>query len=165
MDRQALTSAIAASRAKVEAALQGLTTEQMVGPGAAGEWSVKDILAHITACEVAVLTNLGKAERGQRLGQARLDRAARDAQDAKWLAEYRDRPLERVLDDFRGVHRQIIRKVMGLSEEELAAPVRWQRGLPLHQYFMEEVVDHEAEHLPDLQAWRQKQRHGANGAS
>ncbi len=33
----------------LQAALDGLTEEQMHQPGVVGEWSIKDILAHITA--------------------------------------------------------------------------------------------------------------------
>jgi len=164
MNQQALTAAIKEARARLEAALRGLTDEQMLLPGAAGAWSVKDILAHLTAWEVDLLTNLGKARRGQKPGKANWTQAEIEAQNAKWQADYRDRPLGRVMDDFQGVHKQIVRLVESLSDQDLAAPVAWRRGRPLFDYFVDYVVDHEAEHLPDLQAWRQKQMHAANGA-
>jgi uncharacterized damage-inducible protein DinB len=159
-----LTAAIQAGRAELEAALQGLTDDQLRMPGAAGAWSVKDILAHLTACEVDLLTNLGRSRRGQKPGKQVWTQAEIDAQNAQWYADYRDRPLERVLDDFRGVHRQILRLVEGLSDRDLAAPLQWRRGQTLHDFIVEYVVDHEAEHLPELRAWRQKQMHAANGA-
>jgi hypothetical protein len=147
------------------AALEGLTEEQLQLPGAAGEWSVKDILAHITAWEVDLLTNLGKARRGQKPGKVKWTEAEIDAQNAKWQADYRDRPLERVLDDFHGAHKQILRLVEGLSDRELATPMPWGSGQPLYEYFMTYVADHEAEHAPELQAWRRRYVHQANGAS
>jgi hypothetical protein len=164
MNQSDLLVAIKTARTKLEAALQGLTDDQLQVPGASGEWSVKDILAHITAWEVDLLTNLGKAKRGQKPGKATWTQAEIETQNAKWQADYRDRPLERVLEDFHGVHKQIVRLVEGLSDRELAAPVQWRRGQPLHDFIVDYVVDHEADHWPDLRAWRQKHVHTANGA-
>jgi hypothetical protein len=164
MDRQALIAAIENSRAELNAALEGLTVEQLMAPGAAGEWSVKDILAHITAWEVDLLTNLGRVKRGQKPGRIVWDAAAIEDQNAKWWAEYRDRPLERVMEDFRGVHRQVLRQVAAMSDKDLAAPVGWRRGEPMYQFFMVYVVNHETEHLAALKAWRQQVTRGPNGA-
>ena len=51
MTRDEILEALHASRAQVEAALTGLTDAQLIEPGALGEWSVKDILSHLTAWE------------------------------------------------------------------------------------------------------------------
>ncbi len=164
MKREELVAAIRDERARLDAALEGLTADQMLAPGAAGEWSVKDILAHLTACEVYLLTSLFKAQRGQKAAKLELTEAEAEAQNQKWYREYRDRPLENVLADYHGVHRQVLRVVEGLKDSELAAPDPWQHGKTLGHYFKDWVVDHEAEHLPDLLAWRKAQARGSNGA-
>jgi uncharacterized damage-inducible protein DinB len=164
MNRQALIAATESTRAQLNAALEGLTPEQMLSPGAAGDWSVKDILAHITAWEVELLTILGKVKRGQKPGKTQWTDAEVEAQNARWHAEYRDRALERVLDDYHGVHKQILRLVAGLTEAELAAPVTWWRSRPLYDFFMRYATAHEAEHLLELQSWRKQQTRASNGA-
>ena len=42
----------------LQAALDGLTEEQMHQPGVVGEWSIKDILAHIAACQTLLIATL-----------------------------------------------------------------------------------------------------------
>jgi hypothetical protein len=164
MNRAELLAAMRATRAQLDAALAGMSPEQLTLPGAVGEWSVKDVLAHLTACEVELLTNLFKAQRRQKPGKMDLSDAEVEAQNQKWYREYQDRPLQSVLADFEGVHRQGLRVVEGLSEAALAEPAPWDRGKSLGYYFQDWIVDHEAEHLPELLAWRKAQTHGANGA-
>jgi hypothetical protein len=99
------------------------------------------------------LTNLGLAQRGQKPGNIAWDDAAVEAQNQTWYQQYRTRPLERVIADYDGVHRQLLRKVTALTEKDLAAPLAWLKGQSLSQYIVGEVIDHEVEHLPGLQAW------------
>jgi len=165
MKRDEMLAALREGRARLDAALEGLTPEQMLSPGAAGEWSVKDILAHLTACEVYLLTNLFKAQRGQKAAKMELTEAEVEAQNQKWYREYRDRPLENVLADYHGVHRQLLRVVEGLKDKDLAGRDPWGLGKPLASFFQDYALDHEAEHLPDLLAWRKDQARGSNGAA
>jgi hypothetical protein len=46
-----LSERLAANRAKLEATLARLTSEQRTAPGAVGEWSAKDVLAHLAEWE------------------------------------------------------------------------------------------------------------------
>jgi signal transduction histidine kinase len=53
----------------LEAALAGLDETQLLAAGACGTWSIKDVLAHLTACEAELVAGLSKARRGQSPGQ------------------------------------------------------------------------------------------------
>ena len=44
---QDLLAAMERERAKLDALLEGLTPARMVEPGVVGEWSVKDVMAHL----------------------------------------------------------------------------------------------------------------------
>jgi hypothetical protein len=162
--RDELLAAMREARAELDAALDGLTPEQMLAPGAAGDWSVKDILAHITAWQVDLLTNLFKAQRGGKAGKMKWSDAELAAQNQKLYKEYRDRPLENVLADYLGVHKQALRVVEGLSDQQLAGPDPWGRGKTLGYIIWDYGPDHDADHLPDLLAWRKELARGANGA-
>lgn len=164
MKRDELIQALEETRDRLDAVIEALSEAQLTEPGAADGWSVKDILAHLTAWEVDLLTNLGKARRGQKPGKTDWNAASIQAQNEKWYAEYLDRPLDRVLTDFHGVHRQVLRVLEDLSDQDLAAPTRWLQGRPLMTYFIGHVLDHEAEHLPQLEAWRQEKTAAQNGA-
>ena len=158
MNRVELTEALEAARAKLDAALEGLNAEELTAPGAVGDWSVKDVLAHVTACDVDLLTNLGKVRRGLKPGRTQLNKAEVQAQNEAWYKELRDRPLERVLADYDAVHAQVLKAVQASGDKELAAPADWLQGRPLYQYFVDEIVSHEDEHGVELAEWRKRRQ-------
>jgi uncharacterized protein (TIGR03083 family) len=164
MKQAELLTAMREERAKLDAALDGLTPEQLTAPGVVGDWSVKDVLAHITAWQVDLLTNLFKAQRGQKPGKMKWTDAELDAQNQKIYKEYRDRPLENVLADYRGVHKQALKVVEGLSDAQLEGPDPWGRGKTLGYIIWDYVPDHDTDHLPELLAWRKQHAHRSNGA-
>ena len=75
MKRDELLAALEAARAKLDAALEGMSAEDLTAPGPVGDWSVKDLLAHVTSWDVDLLTNLGKIKRGQKPGRTQWDKA------------------------------------------------------------------------------------------
>jgi uncharacterized protein (TIGR03083 family) len=160
MTRDELLNALRDSRAQVEAALAGLTEAQMTEAGALGEWSVKDILSHLTAWEAEAVTALAKVKRGLQPGKIPWEQAEVDALNAKWHKENRPRPLDRVLADFRGVRAQMIRQVESFDDQDLNAPRAWFRKRTLVELIRAETFEHEAEHLPQLLEWRRKVESG-----
>ena len=153
MNKDEVLAALEDSRAQIDEVLADLRPDALELPGVAGDWSVKDILSHLTAWQVELLTTLGLAQRGQKPGRPAWDAASVEAQNQAWHQQYRTRPLERVIEDYDGVHRQLLRQFTALTEKDLAAPLAWRKGQTLSQYVVEDVIEHEAEHLPALQAW------------
>jgi len=158
MNCDELTEALEAARARLDAALDGLTAEELEAPGPGGDWSVKDYLAHVTAWDVDLLTNLGKARRGLKPGRTQWNKALILAQNEAWHQELHTRPLERVLADYDGVHAQVLKAVQSLSDAELEAPTAWLQGRPLFQYFVDHIVTHEDEHAAEIAEWRKQLR-------
>jgi uncharacterized protein (TIGR03083 family) len=156
MKNAELLAELEAARAKLDAALAGLSSDELVAPGPLGDWSVKDLLAHVTSWDVDLLTNLGKIKRGQQPGRTLWDKAGILAQNEAWHKELKDRPLERVLADYDGVHAQVMRAASSYSDAELEAPAEWLGGKPLYRYFTDHVVTHEDEHAAELAEWRAK---------
>jgi hypothetical protein len=64
MTKDELIQKIESEWNNLQAALDGLTEEQMHRPGVVGEWSIKDLLAHITAWQTRLITAIFKAEKG-----------------------------------------------------------------------------------------------------
>lgn len=154
MQRKELLAQLEAVRDQVEDLLAGLNPALMEEPALPGGWSAKDVLAHITAWEVDALTNLGKVKRGVKPGTTRWTAAKIQAQNDQWHAEMKDRPLERVLADFRGARRQTRRLLEGMSDKEAHAPADWLQGRSIVDYIASHTSNHEAEHLEHLRAWR-----------
>lgn len=154
-----LSAALQATRTEMEAALAGLSAAQLGAPGAAGaDWSAKDLLAHLTAWEAELVTGLAKFRNGQKPGKTDYTAAEIEAQNARWHAENRDRPAERVLADFHGVRKQLLRQIEALPAKELDAPRAWLQQKSIAHWVTAWIVEHEREHAQHLTAWRQTLR-------
>jgi len=155
MTKRELLEAIQKERAAFEAALAGLTAEQMTAPGVMGEWSVKDILGHVAMWESRLVTILYSIERGvapkMLHGQAEVDKV-----NAESFTEQRERLLDRVLADFHAVHIQLIKRLDLIKERDLTAAKRfeWMEGEPLEKLVAGDTFEHYAEHRPAIETWR-----------
>ncbi len=151
-----LLACLRESRARLEAALVGLTDAQFNAPGAMDDWTIKDLLAHLTAWEVELVTLVGRWQLGQKPNPLADDDKEVARLNAKWHTAYKDRPLDRVLADWRGVRQQTLRQVERLSDADLNAPRKWLNGGTLADTIKSETIEHEAEHLEHILGWRKK---------
>jgi hypothetical protein len=154
MTKAELLAALQDARAKMEAAMEGLTEAQMVDPGVVGDWSVKDVLSHITAWEAELVTALAKAKRGLSPQLQSWSQSDIDALNAKWHKEHKNRALDQVLEDFRGVRQQTLRHLEALTDEELAETKPWLRGTRLFEFIQGDTFEHDLEHAEHIRAWR-----------
>jgi uncharacterized protein (TIGR03083 family) len=130
----------------LEHLLAALSPEGMTQPGLVGEWSAKDVLAHLTEWEQMVLGWYATGLRGET--------PALPAEGYKWSQlpalnqhiheKHRDRPLADVLEGFRASYDQIMALVESLSEEELFTPGRyaWARTNALASYIVSCTSSH-----------------------
>jgi hypothetical protein len=155
MNLKDLTRALKESRAPYDELLKTLSTAELEQPGACGpEWSVKDVLSHLTAWEAEVVTQLAKARSGKPPTKVDYTPAETDAQNARWFEANKDRSLERVLADFQGVRRQLQRQLDGYADAGLKSRPAWLKGKSIAEHVAEWVLEHDREHLAGLQTWR-----------
>jgi hypothetical protein len=112
---------------KLEKYLSTLTPGQMITPPAPGEWSAKDILAHLYEWQQMFFRWYEAGLRGES--------PTVPADGYKWsqlpalnqriYETYRDAPLEEVLKLFRSSHRKTMDLVAALPEADLFTPGRW----------------------------------------
>lgn len=156
--KTALIAEIETAHAEFEAALAKISSDQMTAPGAMGEWSVKDILAHIAMWRSRAITRLFKAEMGQ---PPTIDTPPALAKAADWVdqlnaldyASQKDRPLDRVMADFEGSHRQLVKRVQNWRDEAaLFDPRRYPalKGRSLAEVVWADSAEHETEHCAAL---------------
>lgn len=161
-----LRSRVETARQELLDAIDGLTPEQLLEPGVVGDWSVRDVLQHISLWEAELVRLLLHVDRGRRPGGERFSgKIDVDALNARWHEETRHRPLQSVLDDFHGVRRQSLRWLDQLSDDDLTRvrPEAWLRGRPLWRWIAEETFEHDQEHAEQVRQWRQAR--GRPGAS
>ncbi len=156
MNKQELVEGLEKRRAEFLSAIEGLSDEQLTEPGVAGEWSVKDILAHLSRWEAELIGLLFQAQQGRNPTTAQFSSTPIDALNQRWYKDSQDRPLDRVLSDWHAVRRQTLKRVQAFSEKELTDPkaFRWLSGKPLFEWITSDSVEHEAEHAVRIREWR-----------
>lgn len=139
--------------------LEGLTPEQLVQPGATGKWSVKDVLSHLLLWEGQTVQLLFQARQGTTPTTLHLKQVDDDVQNEIWYQQMKDRPLERVWDDFLHIRDQTIERVETFSEEELDLPDKfpWLNDASLGALVLDYTAEHDREHEANIRAWRKEQ--------
>lgn len=119
---------IQTARADWETLLASIPSAWMTEPGVAGEWSIKDIIAHIAWGE---RESLGVARAHAVVG-SELWHLSEDERNAAVFAQNRHRELGDVLAESRQTFSRYLEAVVALSEEELndsgrfdAMPAGW----------------------------------------
>lgn len=157
MNRDEILNALEDEREKFLEAIEGLPEEALLEPGVVGEWSIKDLMAHISMWEAWLIRLLWQISQGET--PTRLIPAEQvDEVNAAWHAQAKDRPLEQVMEDFRQARKQTARRVLAFSDRDLSDPQRypWAKGNTLAEIIAMNTWAHEAEHTAQIQAWRQK---------
>ena len=141
-----LLAAIDQERGALEATLETLTPRQMVEPGVVGEWSVKDVLAHLVEWQQMVLGWYRAGLRGEI--------PEMPAPGYKWnqmpqlnqmiYEKHRDSPLGEVMEQFHASHRETVGVIQELSDEELFTARRygWTQGNTMGTYFVSTTSSH-----------------------
>lgn len=157
MNREDIKAQLRTSRADFNEAIDGLPEEAFLEPGVMGDWSLKDLMAHISRWEgesVTMLFQLRQGESPSRVEIEGMDHV--DRLNDRWHREDKERELELVLSDFRGLREQTLRRVDEFNEDELEAPGYFEelRGRPLSEWIAVDTFEHEREHLEAVRRWR-----------
>ena len=144
-----------------ETLLNGLSEAQSTTPGVEGPWSVKDMLAHLSAWEKVLLDRLGAALSGKP-GQYPPVLSDDDVHrfNAQVYAESQGRSLPAVLQEFRSLYTGVLTTVEALGESFLTHPMPL--DYPLDNLIAWQIIrantsDHYQEHRLALEAWLRDQ--------
>jgi len=150
---------IARERAGWEALMVEVGAERMEEPGVAGEWSVKDIVGHLTGWRQQSLDRIEAALRGEAEPPPPWPAAlTTDDEINAWIYERtHDRPQGDLLREAEVSYDRLRDAVTALPEEALAAPTRfpWLEGQSLAANITGgDFFGHfHEEHEPDIRAW------------
>ncbi len=126
----------------------GLPEAQMVEAGLVGEWSVKDVLAHVTTWEEEALKHLPHILVGETPPRYSVTYGGLDAFNALMTEQKRRLPLEEVLRQLDGTHERLVAYVQGAPEELFATETRFRRRIRLDTY------SHYPVHTKMIAEWR-----------
>lgn len=156
MDKATLLDKIRTRQAEFEALLATLNASQLTTPGVNGDWSIKDILAHLVSWQKRTLAYLDAAARQ---GKPDIEGISSDAEmdnlNARFYAGNKSRPLADVMTDFKNTYAQVVAAVEALSADDLIEPNRfaWLNDDPLWEQVAGNTYEHIDEHIGSIQAW------------
>jgi hypothetical protein len=144
--KEQLLTAMQSEHAALEAALAGLTPEEMTTVSRATRWAIQDVLAHLFEWEQMCLGWYQTGLRGQQpvLPAPGFNWAQLPALNKQIYAKHHARPLAEILKQFRASYRQMLKTVQGLSEADLFTPGRyaWTNKNALAAYFISAGSSH-----------------------
>ena len=133
-----------------QASYAGLSDSQLTEPGVAGEWSVKDIIAHVSWWEEEALRHLPSIIAGERPPRYSTIYGGIDAFNAMMAEQKRDLSLSDVLRQQDDTHRRLVEFILSVSEDQFTRETRFRRRLRLDTY------GHYPIHTTSIQEWRQQ---------
>jgi hypothetical protein len=152
MTPQELLARIRRDREALAALWSGLDEGQMVRrPGPQEDWSVKDLIAHITWWESYLLERVMELVGGA--GFKPYEDV--DALNARAYQQHKDTPLDEVLAAFEASWPRWEALISSLTTEQISTPAyyRTSRGVALLPILAAGTFNHYPDHTPDLRAY------------
>jgi hypothetical protein len=131
------------------AAYAGLPDAQLTEPGVVDDWSVKDILAHVTTWEQEALKYLPLIIEGGSPPRY-ASHGGIDAFNARMTEQKRSLAVAAVRRQLDETHRQLIDFIRSVPEDQLAGESRFRRRLRLDTY------SHYPIHTEAIRDWRER---------
>ena len=159
MDKTTLLDTIQSERAHFEAIIAPLNETQLCSPTLDGDWSVKDIMAHIAEWELICARWLAEFARGETPDPAeRLDMESNN----RIYQQYRECALSEVEQLFDDAHQEFLRQVNQVAEafieDDLNAAHRnaWTESWPgfsVVAAIADNSYEHYQNHGEQIQRW------------
>ena len=165
MDKSRLLEEMSSGYIALEDILAPLDQAQMTTSGVNGDWSIKDILAHLAAWQNYLLIRLQAAARNevpsvQGILSDEDEGNTVDRLNAGFYEENKSRSLDEVLAEFRTTYQQVVEAVQAFSDEDLFEPKRfaWMKGNALWELVPGNTYGHYQEHIQSIQECLNKSR-------
>jgi len=139
-------------RAQWEGLLAQVDEERMLQPGAAGKWSVKDVIAHVMSGEREMVPFMHT----HMLVGSDLWNLSDDERNEIVYQQNRERPLQEIMSEEQQAYADLLAVVQTLSDEDLNDPHRFKQmpedWMPW-QLFAGDSFKHYQDHMPSIRAW------------
>ncbi len=152
MNKQELIDKVEQEHAEWQSLLSEVGEVRMTEPGVTGDWSVKDIIAHIAAWEQRVLDRMESETTATPLEMSGWEM---DKMNDAYYERNKNRSLEDVRNTAASTHAHFMQLVRSLSEEDLFQGGRfaWTKGDPFYNWVEGNTYEHYAEHAASIRAW------------
>jgi hypothetical protein len=148
VDRRQLLQRLDTEWAAFEESYAGLSDTQLMKPGVTGDWSVRDVLAHVSTWEEEALTHLPLILAGGTPPRYSVRYGGIDAFNARMTEQKERLPLSAVRRQLDGTHRRLIDFIQRAPEDQLSRETRFRRRVRLDTY------GHYPQHAEAIRQWR-----------
>ena len=128
----------------------------MTDPGAAGDWSVKDVIAHLTSYDRWFVRASEAHFRGELPPPDGTEGMDFEERNQFLYQQARDRPLAEVLAESHAVFQRLLEVVEAHTEEFLTQPQQFE-GAPgpilVWKLLEGDGYAHYRDHMPSIRAW------------
>jgi DinB superfamily len=142
------------TRAELLGAIAGIDEAALDRKGVAGDWSIKNVLAHIAAWETWVVQTLAiRMATGATPEDFRQRTADEDRFNAEEVAEREELTPDEQIMELERTRAELLAYVHGLDAGMLERQHPWDTWAgTLPEYLLVALRDHEAEHVEELRA-------------
>jgi hypothetical protein len=158
--KSALLEQIDREHAFWEQLVREIGEERMLEPGATGDWTFKDVVAHLNGWRILTLARLDAARHGRASAAPPWPAHLSEEDDVDEINDWiyrtnRDRPLREVLGEYGSSFQRMRDAAAALGERDLAEPGRypWMGDAPLAIVITHSFGHLHEEHEPALRAW------------
>jgi hypothetical protein len=154
MNKQQLLMTLRDERAAWDTLLNSLSDKQSTTPGITGEWSVKDIIAHINAWESRPVAWLEAIERGAQPTPPSWSRDLDEDSINAWIFKTnRHRSLPEVRNEARQTFERLVQGIERMDEEQLNTPIAWLNHSAFSDSIAGNTWEHYQAHAEMIRAW------------
>jgi len=150
MKRQQVLERLDSAWKDFEESYAGLSESQLMIPRVTGEWSVRDIIAHVTWWEEEALKYLPVIRAGGKSPRYSVTYGGIDAFNAMMTEQRRGLSLAEVLRQHDDVHARLMDYVRAAPEDLFTRETRFRRRLRFDAY------GHYPVHAKAIRAWRDR---------
>jgi hypothetical protein len=148
MDKAQLLKRLDKAWETFKASYAGLSDAELMEPGVTGDWSVRDIIAHVSWWEEEALTHLPHILDGRKPPRYSVTYGGIDAFNAQRTEQKRNLSLSEVLRQQDDTHRRLIAFIQSAPEAQFVRETRFRRRLRLDTY------SHYPKHAEAIWKWR-----------
>jgi len=149
MDRRQLLKRLDKAWVAFNESYVGLSDVQLMQPGVTGDWSVRDILAHVTTWDEEALQHLPLIVKGGTPPRYSVRYGGIDAFNAHMTEQKRSLSLAEVHEQLAATHGRLVELIQDVPEHQLIGDTRFRRRLRLDTY------GHYPLHAEAIRQWRQ----------
>jgi len=150
MSKDALLREMEAGFADLLSTVDGLSEEQMTRVWY-GDWSVRDILAHVAGWHREEIAMLERMARGERPVPESADYTDDDAWNARFVAKWRAASAGEVLAELKAIKEAYLAAAGRLPEE------RFEEGRTAQRLVQQGCTEHYREHADEIREWRKRE--------